>query len=57
MGNFYRTNDFYKEFTNFKLEENDFTRINGYKPLEYKYANKEISKIFTLHIIQSETYI
>ena len=44
---------FYKEFTNFQLEENDFTRINGYEPLEYKYTNREISKIFTLHIIHS----
>ena len=56
-GNFYPTNNFYKEFTNFQLEENDFTRINGYETLEYKYTNREISKMFTLHIVHSDKHI
>ena len=57
IGNFYPTSDFYKEFTNFQLEENDFTRINWYEPLEYKYRSREISKVFTLHIVHSDKHI
>ena len=30
------------------------TGINGYEPLEYKDTNREISKIFTLHIAHSD---
>ena len=41
-GNFYPTSNFYGEFTNFQLEENNFTRINGYEPLKYKYTNRKI---------------
>ena len=57
LGNFFPTSNFYKVFTNFQLEENDFSRINGYEPLEYKYTNREISKIFTLHIVYSDKHI
>ena len=40
--NFYPTSHFYKEFTKLQLEENNFIRINGHEPLEYKYTNREI---------------
>ena len=40
---FYPTSDFYKDFTNFQLEEN-----------EKKILNREISSIFTLHIVHSD---
>ena len=45
------------EFTSFLIEENNFTRINGYELLEYKYAIREISKIFTLHIVHRGKHI
>ena len=40
---FYPTSDFYKDFTNFQLEEN-----------EKKILNREISNIFTLHIVHCD---
>ena len=48
-GDFYPLSDFCKDFTNFQLEENDFTRINGYESLEYKYTNRDFKNIHSTH--------
>ena len=48
---FYPFSDFYKEFTNFELALQDFSRFNGFEEKKYKFSGREISDTFKIHIL------
>ena len=49
--NYYKLSDFYKEFTNFQLQNADFVRTHGFDN-NYMVTKQEISDIFSTQIIQ-----
>ena len=52
---FYSLSNFYSEFTNFNVEKEDFFRFHGFKDESYRFSEREISDIFKIHIIHSNT--
>ena len=48
--NYYKLSDFYKEFTNFQLQNADFVRTHGFDN-NYVLTKQEISDIFSTQII------
>ena len=50
---FYILSDFYKEFTNFKLMEQDLFRFDGFKQTKYRFSDREISDTFKIHLLHS----
>ena len=45
--------DFYNEFSNFQLENDDFVKAKGFVESSYQYFEVEITKYFTIDIIHS----
>ena len=45
--------DFYNEFSNFQLENDDFVKTKGFVDFSYQYSEVEITKYFTIDIIRS----
>ena len=52
---FYSLSNFYSEFANFNVEKEDFFRFHGFKDESYRFSEREISDIFKIHIIHSNT--
>ena len=52
---FYSLNNFYSDFTNFNVEKEDFFRFHGFKDESYRFSERNISDIFKIHIIHSNT--
>ena len=50
---FYILSDFYKEFTNFKLMEQDLFIFDGFRQTKYRFSNREISDTFKIHLLHS----
>ena len=50
---FYPFSDFYKEFTSFKLTEQDLFRFDSFEETKYRFSDKEISDTFKIHILHS----
>ena len=50
---FYPLSNFYKEFTNFKLTEQEFFRFDGFEEKKYRFSDREISDTFKIHIFHS----
>ena len=48
---FYPFSYFYKEFTNFELALQDFSRFNGFEEKKYRFSGREISDTFKIHIL------
>ena len=46
----------YKEFTNFKLTEQDFIRFGSFEETKYRFSNREISGTFKIHILHSNAH-
>ena len=53
---FYPLSDFYKEFINFKLTEQDFFRFDGSEEKKYRFNDREISDTFKIHIFHSNAH-
>ena len=52
---FYSLSNFYSGFTNFNVEKEVFFRFHGFKDKRYRFSEREISDIFKIHIIHSNT--
>ena len=48
------TDCFYKDFSKFQLENDDFVVRDGFESSEYRFNSSEISKYFTLYVILSD---
>ena len=46
-------NDFYKEFSNFQLQNGDFVKTKGFLDLAYRYSELQISRYFSIDIVHS----
>ena len=53
---FYPLSDFYNEFTNFKLTEQDFFKFDGFEEKRYRFSDRKISDIFKKHIFPSNAH-
>ena len=53
---FYPLSNFCKEFTNFKLTEQDFFRFDGFEEKKYRFSDREISDTFKIHIFHSNAH-
>ena len=53
---FYPLSNFYKEFTNFKLTEQEFFRFDGFEEKKYRFSDREISDTFKIHIFHSNAH-
>ena len=49
--------NFYNEFSNFQLENDDFVKTKGFVDLSYQYSEVEITKYFTIDIIHSSVEV
>ena len=49
--------DFYNEFSNFQLENDDFVKTKGFVDSPYQYSEVEITKYFTIDIIHSSVEV
>ena len=54
---FYPFNEFYRDFTNFQVNEKDFTKTLGFEDTSYRFSENEISNIFRIHIIHSNKQV
>ena len=52
---FYPLRNFYKEFTGFKLMEQNFFRFDAFKETRYRFSDREISDTFKIHILHSNS--
>ena len=52
---FYSLSNFDKEFTNFKLTEQDFFRFDRFEEAKYRFSDREISDTFKIHTLHSNT--
>ena len=52
---FYSLSNFYSELTNFNIEKEDLFRFHGFKDKSYRFSKRNISDIFKIHIIHSNT--
>ena len=50
---FYPLSQFYNDFTNFQVNEKDFSKTFGFEDTSYRFLESEISDIFKVHIIHS----
>ena len=50
---FYPLNEFYNDFTNFQVNEKDFSKTFRFEDTSYRFLENKISDIFKLHIIHS----
>ena len=53
---FYPLSNFYKEFTNVKLTEQDFFRFDGFEETKYRFSDREISDTFKIYILHSNIH-
>ena len=53
MNNFYHLSEFYNDFTNFQVNEKDFSKTFGFQDTSYRFSENEILDIFKVHIMQS----
>ena len=51
--NYFIFTDFYNEFSNFQLENDDFVKPKGFVDSSYQYSEVEITKYFSIDIIHS----
>ena len=49
--------NFYNEFSNFQLENDDFVKTKGFVDSSYQYSEAEITKYFTIDIIHSSVEV
>ena len=49
--------DFYNEFSNFQLENDDFVKTKGFVDSSYQYSEAEIAKYFTIDIMHSSVEV
>ena len=49
--------DFYNEFSNFQLENDDFVKAKGFVDSSYQYSEVEITKYFIIDIIHSSVEV
>ena len=52
---FYPLSKLYKDFTNFQLNEKYFSKTLGFEDMSYRFSENEISNIFKIHIIHSNS--
>ena len=50
---FYPLSEFYNDFTNFQVNEKDFSKTFGFEDASYRFLENEMSDIFKVHIIHS----
>ena len=50
---FYPFSEFYRDFTNFQVNEKDFSKTLGFEDTSYRFSENKISDILRIHIIQS----
>ena len=53
INNFYPLSEFYKDFTNFQVNEKDFSKTLGFEDTSYRFAESKISDIFKIHIMHN----
>ena len=53
MNDFYHLSEFYNDFTNFQVNEKDFSKTFGFQDTSYRFSENEILDIFKVHIMQS----